>query len=177
MREIEDGRSMIGSLWEMNMRRLLLVVVVAAAGCNETIPGQCNSDSDCLEGDECYRGFCIIREFDGGGTADSDAGVPDGGGRGDGGADDGGIADSDAGKPDGGGQRDGGADATTPAPGGKWEAATCGSAYGDKTLVNSSHKLVGSLNEPTPGAEGGSIEMKNSSHRCIGGFNAALRSR
>ena len=64
-----------------------------------------------------------------------------------------------------------------PEPGNKWEAATCGGAFGDKVMANSRSTIVGALSEPTPAVEGGSIEMKNSSTRCIGGFNSALHSK
>ncbi len=141
------------------MKRLLLVVAVAVAGCNDTIPGECKSTSDCPPGDECFSGFCSP-------TQNADAGTVDSG-----------VVDAaDAGSSDAGSVRDGGSDASAPAPGGKWEAATSAGAFGDKTLVNSKYKVTGSLGEPTPAVEGGLVEMRSTSYRCISGFNAALHS-
>lgn len=147
---------------EANMRRLLLVLAAMTAGCDDSIPGLCKTTSDCPPGIECVDGLCLrpLNRDGGDNTPDASTDAPD------------------SGAPDGGGgPKDGGVDAGSPAPGGKWEAATCGSAYGEKTMANSRNRAVGSLSEATPGGEGGAIEMKNSSHRCIGGFNAALRSK
>lgn len=61
------------------MRRLwLAIAAVVAAGCDDPFPAQCKTNSDCLPGDECYLGFCVIQETpDGGGAVGSDARVPD----------------------------------------------------------------------------------------------------
>jgi hypothetical protein len=148
----------VDSNWEVNMKRLvLLVVATAIAGCDDTIPGQCKDTSDCITGGTCYFGFCV---------EEPDAGVPDSG-----------IEALDSGIADAGGTSDGGTDARAPAPGGKWEAATCGGAFGDRAMANRRNILVGALSEPTPVGEGGSVEMKSSSHRLIGGFNAALHAK
>ncbi len=76
------------------MKRLLLVVAVVVAGCNDTIPGECKNISDCPPGDGCFSGFCAPAQYVDSGTVDS--GIGDSG-MGDSGMGDSGMGDWDVG--------------------------------------------------------------------------------
>jgi hypothetical protein len=61
------------------MKRALLLAVLTLAACDDTIPGMCKSDSDCIAPAYCYREFCVFDEDWDGGTdaAAVDAGPAD----------------------------------------------------------------------------------------------------
>lgn len=57
---------------------LAVAAALISAACNESLPGQCKNDADCITPSICYRGYCVAPESspgDAGADAGTDAGA------------------------------------------------------------------------------------------------------